>query len=103
MNALGWSLERAQAFMREHSGRTEAEIHSETLRYSCDIPAQVLAYKFGDAHILAMRESMRRALGSRFCIKDFHEAVLLQGSLALPDLAWHVEHQTAQFLAAAAG
>jgi len=96
MNALGWSLERAKAFMREHSGRTEAEIHSETLRYSCDLPAQVLAYKFGDAHILAMRESMRRVLGSRFSIKDFHAAILLQGSLALPDLEWHVAHETAR-------
>jgi len=48
MNALGWSLERARDFMREHAFLSAAEIASESIRYSCDIPAQSLAYKLGD-------------------------------------------------------
>jgi uncharacterized protein (DUF885 family) len=93
MNVLGWSLERARDYMREHSGMPEAEILSETIRYSCDRPAQALAYKLGDAQILAMREQMRSELGVQFDLKDFHAAVLGPGALPIPDLQWHVQHE----------
>jgi len=94
MNALGWSLERARDYMRTHSGLPEAEILTESVRYSCDIPAQSLAYKIGDAEIVSMRERMRQALGARFDIKDFHAAVLGPGALPLPDLQWHLDCET---------
>lgn len=94
MNALGWSLEQARDYMREHSGMSETEIRSETLRYSCDIPGQSLAYKLGDTRMLELREQMRSSLGGRFDIRDFHEAVLGPGSLPLDDLAWHIERET---------
>lgn len=95
MNSLGWSLERAREYMRAHSGMSETEILSETLRYSCDLPAQALAYKLGDTYILDLRQKMRVALGTTFDIRDFHSAVLGPGSLPLADLAWHLEHETA--------
>ena len=94
MNALGWSLERTRDYLRRHSGMAEAEILSESLRYSCDLPAQALAYKLGDVEIMEMRESMRAALGGRFRVKDFHAAVLGTGALPLPDLRWYIEHET---------
>lgn len=93
MNTLGWSLERAREYLRAHSGMAEAEIRSETIRYSCDIPGQSLAYKLGDTEILALRERMRAALGSAFDIRDFHAAVLGPGGLPLPELAWHIERE----------
>jgi uncharacterized protein (DUF885 family) len=91
MNALGWSLERARDYMRRHSGMAEAEIQSESLRYSCDLPAQALAYKLGDVEILKLRERMRAAFGPRFDLKDFHAAVLGMGALPLSDLRWRLE------------
>jgi uncharacterized protein (DUF885 family) len=94
MNALDWPLERARDYMRRHSGMTEAEILSESLRYSCDLPGQALAYKLGDVEILAMREGMRAALGRRFDLRDFHATVLGSGALPLPDLRWHLEHES---------
>jgi uncharacterized protein (DUF885 family) len=96
MNIMGWSLERAREYMRSHSRLVEAEIKTESIRYSCDIPGQALAYKLGDTEIIAMREKMRGALGDEFQIKDFHQAVLAPGALPFADLAWHVEHATAQ-------
>jgi uncharacterized protein (DUF885 family) len=93
MNVLGWSLERARDYMRAHSGMSEAEILTESVRYSCDIPGQALAYKLGDTQILTMRERMRSALGARFNLKDFHTAILGPGALPMPDLEWHVEHE----------
>lgn len=95
MNALGWSLERGRAYMRAHSGMAEAEVLSETLRYSCDLPAQALAYKLGDAEILALRDRQRAAQGGGFDLRDFHATVLSHGALPLPDLRWHMEQMTA--------
>lgn len=93
MNALGWSLERARAYMRKHARLSESEVLTESVRYSCDIPAQSLAYRLGDQHILRLRERMRRALGDRFDLKKFHAVILETGAVPLPDLEWHVEHQ----------
>jgi uncharacterized protein (DUF885 family) len=93
MNVLGWSLERARDYMRAHSGMTETEIQTESVRYSCDIPGQSLAYKLGDVQILALRERMRRALGSRFDIKAFHAAILGPGALPMPELEWNVDRE----------
>jgi uncharacterized protein (DUF885 family) len=93
MNALGWSLEQAREYMREHSGMAEAEILTETVRYSCDLPAQALAYKLGDTKIFALRERMREALGPTFTMKDFHAAVLGTGAVPLPEIEWHLEHE----------
>jgi uncharacterized protein (DUF885 family) len=91
MNVLGWTLEQGRVYMREHSGLSEREIITESLRYSCDRPAQALAYKLGDTRLLALRERMKRSLGVRFNLRDFHGAVLGPGALPLGDLEWHVE------------
>ncbi len=91
MNAFGWSLEQAREYMREHSFMPETEILSESIRYSCGMPAQSLAYKLGDTFLLEQRERMRIALGDRFDIRDFHDAVLKPGSLPLALLADHLD------------
>jgi uncharacterized protein (DUF885 family) len=70
------------------------------LRYSSDIPGQALAYKLGDYALMAMREKMRAALGDRFDVRDFHDAVLSPGAMPLPLLARHIEHVTAQRMGA---
>jgi uncharacterized protein (DUF885 family) len=91
MNVLGWTLEQARDYMRACSFMPEVEIKSESIRYSCDIPGQALAYKLGDSYLLALRERMRAALADRFDIRDFHDAVLKPGSLPLALVAANVE------------
>ena len=94
MNALGWSLAQARDFLRAHTAMSEAEICSETLRYSCDIPAQALAYKLGDTEILALRESVAaawRERGQTLDLRDFNAAVLANGAMPLPDLRREVQ------------
>ena len=91
MNELGWSLERARDYMRENAFMPETEILSESVRYSCDIPGQALAYKLGDTVLLEAREKMRSALGNRFDIRDFHDAVLKPGALPLPLVKQNVD------------
>ncbi len=82
MNLLGWTRDRAIAYMRENTFETDLQISTETLRYSCDIPGQALAYKMGARKFFELREKAHAALGEKFDIRKFHEAVL--GSGALP-------------------
>ncbi len=100
MNAFGWSLEQARDYVREHAFMPEQEIRTETIRYSCDIPGQSLAYKLGDEFILAERERMRAVLGERFSLPAFHNAVLKPGALPLPVLADRLRAETAKIGAA---
>jgi uncharacterized protein (DUF885 family) len=99
MNTLGWSLEQARDYMRENAFMPETEIRSESVRYSCDIPGQALAYKLGDTVLLEARETMRAALGNRFDIRDFHDAVLKPGALPLSVVKENVEAETARIAA----
>ncbi len=92
MNVLGWSLEKARDYMREYSTMPEAEILTETVRYSCDIPGQSLAYKLGDTQILNLRKKMQDAQGDKFDIREFHNAVLTYPGLPLADLEYHIDH-----------
>ncbi len=91
MNSLGWSWEQARDYMRTHTMATPGEIASDTLRYSCGIPAQALAYKLGDEEILRMRQKVRDRLGKEFSYRDFHSAILGAGGLPLPVLEWHLD------------
>lgn len=99
MNLFGWSLERARAYMRAHTFLSEVEIQSETLRYSCDIPAQALAYKLGDTVILTTRERARQRLGNRFDLRQFNDWVIGYGTMPLPVLEWHVDRMVDRELA----
>jgi len=91
MNALGWPRGRAIAYMEENAMETETQIASETLRYSCDMPGQALAYKMGAMRILELREKAKAALGPKFDIRKFHDWILMSGSLPMTTLERHVQ------------
>jgi uncharacterized protein (DUF885 family) len=91
LNAFGWPRARAIAYMKENTLQSDAEIDTETLRYSCDIPSQALAYKMGMRKFVELREKARQALGTRFDMRKFHEAVLGSGPLPLDVLERHID------------
>ncbi len=93
MNALGWSRERAMQYMRENLTLSDAQIASESLRYSTDIPGQALAYKTGELTMLAIREEARKKLGSAFDIRRFHAWLIDSGSMTLDTLRAHVAYE----------
>lgn len=95
MNALGWSRERAMAYMRENLTLTPAQIASETLRYSTDIPGQALAYKTGELTMLQIRADTERRLGAKFDFRRFHSWVIDSGSMTLDTLRAHVDYEIA--------
>jgi uncharacterized protein (DUF885 family) len=82
---LGWSREQAQAFLRTSTALSEQEITTEVDRY-IGWPGQALSYYLGQLAIQKARARAEAALGSRFDIRAFHDAVLSLGSVPLPVL-----------------
>jgi len=91
MNALGWSLQDARAYMREYVIQSDAEIASETLRYSTSIPAQALAYRLGYEKHWELRRRTEAELGENFDIREYHNVVLSDGAKPLGVLEAKVE------------
>jgi uncharacterized protein (DUF885 family) len=71
-------------------GETETQIQSESLRYCRRSPGRALGYTIGQLKILELREKARSALGDRFDIRRFHDAVLGAGPLPFATLERHV-------------
>lgn len=95
IHAFGWTRAQARGYLRDHTALSEHEIETEVDRYIA-WPGQALAYKIGELAILAMRGRAERALGARFDIRRFHDALLAGGSLPLDVL----EDQVARYIAA---
>lgn len=86
IHALGWSKKQAIQFMRENTALTDANIEVEVNRY-ISWPGQALAYKLGELKIRELCTRAETALGDRFSVRLFHDAVLGQGSVPLDRLA----------------
>ncbi len=95
MNALGWSLEEARTYMREHVFHSEVEIASETLRYSTSIPGQALAYRLGYEKQWELRQRAEEQLGDKFDVRDYHNVVLSDGAKPLVVLEAKVDRYIA--------
>lgn len=90
MHALGWSRDRAIAYMQENSPLPLGEIMPEIDRYIGD-PGQACSYMIGRLEIEDARRSAEKALGGAFVLPDFHEAVLGHGSVSLEAMRWSVD------------
>ncbi|WP_129780815.1 DUF885 domain-containing protein [Peristeroidobacter soli] len=82
---LGWSRERAMAFVSDNTTLSRHEVESEVDRY-ISWPAQALSYYLGEACIRDCRRKAERALGAKFDVRDFHDAILSVGSVPLETL-----------------
>lgn len=91
LNHKGWSLDKASQYMLENTFSSAGQVATEVLRYSTDIQAQALSYKLGYDKILALRQAAKEALGERFDLAKFHEAILARGTLTLPVLEQHIQ------------
>ena len=90
IHGLGWTRDQAIAFMREHTALDDGNIANEVHRYIA-WPGQALAYKLGQLEILRLRAHAGAALGERFDIRAFHDAVLEHGAVGLTTLAGNIE------------
>ena len=85
MHALGWSRDRAIAFMVEHTALARNNIVNEVDRYIAT-PGQALAYKLGQLEFLRLRDEAKEALGPAFDIRAFHDMILGEGAVGLATL-----------------
>lgn len=92
---LGWTRAQAQAYLRENTALSDHEIETEVDRY-ISWPGQALSYYIGEATIWRARHKAEAALGARFNIRAFHDAILELGSVPLPVLEARVDRFIAE-------
>jgi uncharacterized protein (DUF885 family) len=85
LHALRWTRQQSIDFLLA-TGLTETNATVETDRY-ITWPGQALTYKVGQREILRLRDEIAARDGSRFDLREFHDAVLGHGSLPLATLA----------------
>ena len=81
-----WDLDKAVHYMYENTGSPYKDVVSEIERYVV-APAQAISYKMGMLHILELRQRAEESLGDLFDIRDFHDVLLMNGSLPLEVLS----------------
>ncbi len=82
IHALGWSQRQAVDWLNANTANPPADNEVEVMRYIAQ-PGQALAYKVGQLRIAALRARAQAALGTRFDVRAFHDAVLADGALPL--------------------
>ncbi len=90
-----WTREQAIDYMLRNTGMAETDVTSEIERYIV-MPGQATSYKMGMLKILELREKAKTALGDKFDLKAFHDAVLKNGAVPLDILSRLIDQYIAQ-------
>lgn len=90
IHAKGWTKAQAVAFMTENTALSAENIEAEVNRYIGN-GGQALAYKIGQLKIKELRERAAAALGDKFDLRRFHDAVLENGAVPLSVLEQKID------------
>lgn len=90
LHAKRWSREQAVDYLTSSTGRARAACTSEVDRY-CASPGQACGYKVGHTEIVRLRDKAEAALGPRFDVRDYNDAVIRAGAVPLTVLATAVD------------
>ncbi|MCH7664481.1 MAG: DUF885 domain-containing protein [Acidobacteria bacterium] len=90
IHAMGWTREEVIDFLASNTALPLHEVETETDRY-ISWPGQALSYKLGELEIKKLRRRAEERLGDRFDVREFHDAVLLSGSVPLPVLEENID------------
>jgi uncharacterized protein (DUF885 family) len=90
IHAKRWTREQGVRYFVEVNGSNPLEVASEVDRY-CSWPGQACGYKVGHSEINRQRDKALAALGSRYDLKAFNDAVVLGGNVPLDVLATNVD------------
>ena len=72
----------ALKYFADYAFDTSDKAQKEITRYQSD-PGQATSYMVGQLRLIQIREYVKRELGSKFNLKDFHFYLLAQGSSPL--------------------
>lgn len=95
MHALKWERREAIDFLSANTGRALASVTSEIDRYSVS-PGQACGYKMGHNEILRNRERAKIALGAKFDLAAFDDALLACGGVPMAVLPTVVDQYIAR-------
>lgn len=98
VHVIGWSRQQARDYLTANTAMSAHEITTEVDRYIA-WPGQALAYKWGELKIWELRRRAETALGDRFNIRDFHDAVMRHGGVTLEILDAQIDEYIARTLA----
>jgi uncharacterized protein (DUF885 family) len=90
IHAKRWTREQGVRFFVDVNGSNPLEVASEVDRY-CAWPGQACGYKVGHSEINRLRDKAKAALGPKFDLKAFDDAVVLGGNVPLDVLAKNVD------------
>jgi uncharacterized protein (DUF885 family) len=90
IHAKRWTREEGVRFFVDVNGSNPLEVASEVDRY-CSWPGQACGYKVGHSEINRQRERAKTALGPKFDLKTFDDAVVLGGNVPLDVLAKNID------------
>ena len=82
IHALGWTRQQALDYLNANTANPAPDNELEVDRAIAQ-PGQLLAYKIGQLRMAALRRQAETALGERFDVRAFHDAVLGNGALPL--------------------
>jgi uncharacterized protein (DUF885 family) len=95
LHAKRWTREQGVKFFVDVNGSNPLEVASEVDRY-CSWPGQACGYKVGHSEINRQRQKAIKALGPKYDLKAFDDAVVLGGNVPLDVLAKNVEAYVAR-------
>jgi uncharacterized protein (DUF885 family) len=90
MHTMGWSRQQAIDFLAQNTALSMHNVTTEVDRY-ISWPAQALSYKLGELTIKRLRQKAEAALGDKFNVREFHDAVLSNGSVPLSVLEQQID------------
>ena len=89
-----WTREQGVRFFVEKNGSKPEEVASEVDRY-CSWVGQACGYKIGHTEIVRQRSRAQGALGARYDLRDFDDAVVKGGNVPMDVLAKNVDEYIA--------
>ena len=94
LHAKRWSRDKAITWFSQTNGSGLAEVTPEVDRY-CSWPGQACGYKMGHSEILAQRERAKAALGAKYDLREFDQAVVEGGNVPLDVLGDNISRYIA--------
>ena len=90
LHHMRWSREQGIAFFMERNGNKRPQVESEVDRY-CSWPGQACGYKIGHSEMVRQRELAKAALGPKFDLRAFNDAVVKGGNAPLDVLGANID------------
>ncbi|MEE2692373.1 MAG: DUF885 domain-containing protein [Pseudomonadota bacterium] len=90
LHSKGWTRQQAMDYLASNTALSLKNVQTEVDRYIA-WPGQALAYKMGELTIWELRARAEKALGDKFDIREFHDAVLDEGGLPLDILSERID------------